>query len=253
VLRTACGTPNYVAPEVLAKRVCPALARAVGGQARLTTSGTTAPPGLRRDSGRCLVLRLHSLHIRRRPYKLPPIDLGPCVVSCVVCGGACACWMALHTYHRLTIIQKTWRSRTPTQTYCSARSKRSVRITLARTCVHLKHSQLCPGVHLAGGLHHSLARSCRGSRCVVSHARSSNATHCILVARCTSQVSSTLNNFSVRCRHIDLIGRILVPDPAKRITMAQIKQHPWFAVYVHHRTRYRTHARARARTHTHHS
>ncbi|ELR17258.1 CBLinteracting protein kinase, putative [Acanthamoeba castellanii str. Neff] len=32
----------------------------------------------------------------------------------------------------------------------------------------------------------------------------------------------------------DLIGRILVPDPAKRITMAQIKQHPWLAINPYH-------------------
>ncbi len=27
---------------------------------------------------------------------------------------------------------------------------------------------------------------------------------------------------------LDLISRIFVPDPAKRITLAQIKEHPWF-------------------------
>lgn len=70
----------------------------------------------------------------------------------------------------------------------------------------------------------------------------------VSVARRSSLMSST--QLLMRVRHTDLIGRILVPDPAKRITMAQIKQHPWLAMYVHHRTRCYTHTRAH--THTRH-
>jgi hypothetical protein len=68
-----------------------------------------------------------------------------CRVSCVVCRVSGDATRADH--HQITQNLKTWRSRTPTQTYCSARSKRCVHHTLARTWIHLKHSHLCRGVH----------------------------------------------------------------------------------------------------------